>query len=433
MPTDYHPMWADLNLDLAAHDQLLGVLGSLYESTFLGQSNRPEGMKYFDFVMSEVHGLRIRELVDARAQGRLVVGSFCVFVPEELVLAVDGVSVGLCAGAAWGLDEAHEVLPRTTCSLIKGAFGFALTRVCPYLAASDLVVGETTCDGKKKSYELFEGIIRERYGNELYVLEVPQRKEASDRALLRAEFARFAARLEARSGRTIDAESLRRAAGVVNAKRRALARLTNLRAADPAPISGLDALLAYQVSFYDDPVRFTASVNALCDELEQRVARGDGVAPKGTPRIVVSGCPMAVPNWKVPKLVEDAGAIIVGEESCVGERGLRDETATDGATVDELLDAIVDRYLGIDCAIFTPNPTRVVHARERAGSNHADGVLHYALSFCQPYQIESHALAKTLEADGVPVLRVETDYSMEDVGQLQTRIEAFVERLSDRG
>jgi benzoyl-CoA reductase/2-hydroxyglutaryl-CoA dehydratase subunit BcrC/BadD/HgdB len=424
-------MWAALGLDLAAHDQLLGVLGPLYQDTFLGQPARPEGMKYFDFVMSEVHGLRIKELVDARAAGRIVVGSFCVFVPEELIVALDGVSVGLCAGAPWGLDEAHELLPRTTCALIKGAFGFALTRVCPYLAASDLVVGETTCDGKKKSYELFGDVIRERYGNELLVLEVPHCKAPADRALLKAEYRRLGARLEELSGRTLDVDRLRRGIAVVNAKRRALSRLTRLRAAEPAPISGLDALLAYQVSFYDDPVRFTASVEALNDELEARVARGEGVCPPGTPRVVISGCPMAVPNWKVPKLVEDAGAVIVGEESCVGERGLRNETDGTGETVDALLDALVDRYLAIDCAVFTPNPERVEHARALAVANRADGVLHYALQFCQPYQIESLPVARALERDGLPVLRVETDYSGEDLGQLGTRIEAFLEQLRE--
>ena len=98
-------------------------------------------------------------------------------------------------------------------------------------------------------------------------------------------------------------------------------RLADLRKADPAPISGLDALLVNQVFFYDDPIRFTASVNALCDELEERVKDGKGVFPKKTTRVLISGCPMAVPNWKVPMIVETSGAVIVGEESCVGERG----------------------------------------------------------------------------------------------------------------
>jgi len=423
--TDYRRMWADLGLDLAKHDALLGALGALYQGTYLSQPNRPQAMQYFDFVMSEVHGLRIRELLDARAAGRKVVGSFCVFVPEELVLAVDGVSVGLCAGAEFGTEAAEQILPRTTCSLIKSFWGFTLEKVCPYIAASDLVVGENTCDGKKKSYEQLAPLVRR-----LHVLDLPQTKSEEGRRLLAAEYRRFAAELEALSDRRITAEGLRAGIGRVNAKRAALARLARLRAADPAPISGLDALLVNQISFYDDPERFTASVNALCDELEARVAEGRGVRAKGAPRILFSGCPMAVPNWKLPALVEGAGAVVVGEESCVGERGLRDLVDDRGATLDDLMDAVVDRYFRVDCAIFTPNPSRLDHARQMASAYGADGVIHYSLQFCQPYQIEGALVERELEKGVLPVLRVDTDYGTGDVEQLRTRVEAFLEQIA---
>jgi len=424
MSTDYRPMWIELGLDLEAHDALLGVLGSLYEQTFMKQHNRPAGMKYFDFVMSEVHGLRIQELVDARKQGRKVVGAFCAFVPEEIVLALDGVMVGLCAGAEFATAEAEKFLPRNTCALIKGFFGFALARVCPYLAASDVVVGENTCDGKKKGYEIFKDLVPR-----LYVMHLPHTKSAEGRSLLKAEFGRFAAALEDLTGKKLTSDVLRRGIAAVNAKRSAMHRLARLRAADPAPVSGLDALLMNQVYFYDDPARFTSSVNTICDELEQRADRGEGVAPKTTPRIVVSGCPMAVPNWKLPAIVERTGAVIVGEESCVGERGTQFLTADTGRTVDELMDAIVDRYFKIDCAIFTPNPSRVEHVMRMVKDLDANGVIHYGLQFCSPYQIEAGPVEKRLEQEGIPTLRIDTDYGQEDVGQLQTRVEAFVERL----
>ena len=229
-------------------------------------------MAYFDFVMSEVHGLRIQELQDAKAAGRKVIGSFCAFVPEELILAVDGVSVGLCAGAEYGTEAAERFLPRNTCALIKSFFGFTLEKVCPYLASCDLVVGENTCDGKKKSYEIYRDLVPA-----LHVMDMPQSKTEEGRALMAAEYHKFAAVLEEVSGRRITPESLQRGIALANAKRAALHRLAALRAADPAPISGLDALLVNQVFFYDDPVRFTGSVNALCDELEHRIAEFRGL------------------------------------------------------------------------------------------------------------------------------------------------------------
>ena len=425
--SDYTKMWSELGLDLESHDALLSVLGGAYTDIFLSQKNRPEGMKYFDFVMSEVHGLRIQELMNAKVQGRKVIGSYCVFVPEELILAVEGVSVGLCAGAEFNFEGAETLLPRNTCSLIKSAFGFKLGKVCPYLEASDVVVGENTCDGKKKSYELLAPLIKD-----LYVMDMPQMKSVAGKALLKEEYCRFVAKLEEVSGKKVTVESLKKAVEVVNAKRKAVKRLAELRAADPSPISGLDALLVNQVFFYDDPLRFTDSVNKLCDELEERVKLRTGVFARGTTRLIVSGCPMAVPNWKLPMLIESSDAVIVGEESCVGERGARRLTESQGNTVDEIIDSITERYFNIDCAIFTPNPSRVEYVKELTEKLRAQGVIHYSLQFCQPYIMESSPAEQELEKSGTPVLRLETDYSQEDAGQLKTRIEAFVERLKKK-
>ena len=425
MTTDYRPMWTGLGLNLEAHDALLGVLGKLYQDTFLNQKNRPEGMGYLDFVMGEVHGLRIKELMEAKAAGRKVIGTFCVFVPDELILAADAISVGLCAGAEFGFEEAEKLLPRNTCSLIKSFFGFKFNKACPYIEASDLIVGETTCDGKKKAYEIFKSV-----QPNLYVMEVPQMKNGHDKELLKTEYARFKAEMEKVTGIKINAERLKKGIALVNNRRKALYRLAKLRAADPAPISGLDALLINQVAFYDNPQRFTDAVNKICDELEQRVAKGSGVAPKGTPRVLVAGCPMAVPNWKLPYIVETSGAVIVGEESCVGERGTQNQVDESGETVESLMEAIVDRYFKIDCAIFTPNENRLEHIKTLAKKYNADGVINYSLQFCSPYVIESYPVEQALIAEGIPSIRIDTDYSQEDIGQLKTRVEAFIETIN---
>lgn len=422
----YHEMWKELGLNLEGHDQLLQILSEGYQQLFLSQKNRPEGMKYLDFVMSEIHGLRVKELVDARKSGRKVAGSFCVFVPEEIILAVDAISVGLCTGAEVGFEQAEQYLPRNTCSLIKSSFGFKLAGLCPYIEASDVIIGENTCDGKKKAYEPLSKLVRN-----LYVMDLPQVKSEAGKALLKAEYQRFSQYMEELTGNKVTAEKLKAAIGIVNAKREAVARLAKLRAAMPAPISGLDSLLINQIYFNEDPARFTENIHKLCDELEERIKNGEGTAKKDAPRIIVSGCPMAVPNWKIPAVVEQNGAVIVGEELCTGERGARWLTEVKGDTVEELMDSIVERYWNIDCAVFTPNQDRLESIKKMVSDYNADGVLQYSLQFCQPYTIESIDFEKELEAAGIPVLSIETDYSQEDMGQLSTRIEAFIERISD--
>ena len=422
----YDEMWTELGIDLEAHDSLLRVLGSAYKDIYLKQENRPKGMEYFDFVVSELHGLRVKELMDARANGRKVIGTFCVFVPEELIIAVNAIAVGLCAGADIASDAAEEYVPRNTCALIKSAFGFKLAKVCPYIEATDMIVGENTCDGKKKAFEEYKDIV-----DNLYVMDLPQMKSEVGKYLLKAEYKRFARTLEELTGNKITVEGLKRGVKMVNDKRKAMHRLASLRAAAIVPISGLDSLLANQVFFYDDPERFIASVNAICDELEVRIEKGEGVFPKNTPRIIVSGCPMAVPNWKLPHIIETSGAVIVGEEMCTGERGTQHLVDEACETIEDYFDAIADRYFKIDCAVFTPNDDRLNHVKQMVDKYKADGVIHYGLQFCQPYAHEAMTMEKILEGSDIPVLSVETDYSQEDLGQLKTRIEAFVERLQD--
>jgi len=424
MSQDYTSMWAELGLDLEAHDALLSVLGNAYTDIYLSQKDRPEGMGYFDFVMSEVHGLRIKELVDEKKAGRKIIGSYCVFVPEEIALAANATLVGLCSGADFAMEEVEKYLPRNTCALIKSSFGFKLGKVCPYLESADMVVGENTCDGKKKAYESLGPLV-----NNLYVMDLPQVKSDQGRALLRSEFDRFKTVAEELTGVSVTYDTLKQAIGQVNAKRKALHRLYKLRHADPAPISGLDALLASQVAFYDNPARFTESLNKICDELENRIADKVGAMPKKTPRLLLSGCPQAVPNWKLPWIVETSGAVIVGEESCVGERGYRNLVNDSGATMEDLMEAITDRYFKVDCAIFTPNPDRLSHIVEMASDYNADGVIHYGLQFCQPYIMESIPVENALEKKDIPCLRIETDYGMEDVEQIKTRVQAFIEQV----
>ncbi len=418
-------MWSDLEMNLDAHDGLLGVLSEAYTNIYLSQKNRPEGMKYFDFVISEVHGLRIEEIVEARKQGRKVIGTFCVYVPEELILAVDGVCIGLCAGADVGTDEAEKYIPKNTCALIKAFMGFKLAGLCPYVQTADLIVGETTCDGKKKAYELFD----EMTNGKVYVMEIPNKKNEDGKTLWRNEVKRFADKLENISGKKITLEKLKEASKIVNDKRKALQRLASLRSADPSPISGLDALLINQVAFYDDPVRFTVKVNELCDELTERVKSDKGVSLKGSPRILISGSPMAIPNWKIHAIVEGSGATIVGEESCVGERNFASLLDENFTSLDGGMQKIAERYLTINCACFTPNDERITDIQNIAKRVKADGLLHYAIQFCTPYMIEAAKVKKVADKIKMPFLRIETDYSMEDMGQLKTRIEAFLEMI----
>ncbi len=423
MTMDNRQMWTELGVDLGRHDKLLGALGPIYQEIYLSQKNRPEGMGFFDFVVGDIHGIRVRELRQHAMNGKKVVATYCVFVPEELVWAADAIPVGLCAGAQFSVPIAEEVLPRNTCPLIKSSFGFKLGRVCPYVQASHLIVGETTCDGKKKMFEILA-----QY-QPVYVIEVPHKKTKLSRDLWLGEVIAFKEVIEKLTENRITADKLSQAIKQVNERRRALKRLYNLRKASPVPISGKDALLVTQVSFYDDVIRCTQQVNALCDELDKRVAAGEGVFPSDAMRILISGSPMAIPNWKLHHILESAGAVVVCEESCTGTRLFSELVSNNPGTVEEQLKAIAERYMQIHCACFTPNEERLDDIVRLAREYRVDGVVHYNLQFCHTYANEAVKVEKVLSEADIPLLRIETDYSDEDAGQLRTRIDAFLEMI----
>jgi len=423
MTADNRQMWSELGIDLEQHDALMNALPPIYKELYLSQENRPRGMDFFDFVVGDIHGIRVRELRHHAMDGGKVVATYCVFVPDEIVLATGAVPVGLCAGTQFSVPVAEQVLPRNTCALIKSSFGFKLGRTCPYVQTSHLIVGETTCDGKKKMFEILA------QHHPVYVMEVPNKKNEASRNLWLNEVLAFKEVIEKLTGNKVTEDRLSQATRLLNDRRRALQRLYNTRKACPVPISGKDALLVTQVSFYDDVARCTRQVSALCDELEKRVTTGEGVFPPDAPRILVSGSPMAIPNWKIHHILETAGAAVVCEESCIGTRAFSDLVPEGGGTVEEQIRAIAERYMNIHCACFTPNDERLDDIIRLAREYQVDGVVHYNLQFCHTYANEAVKVQKALEKEGIPLLCIETDYSDGDTGQLRTRVDAFLEMI----
>lgn len=418
-------LWESLDMDVERFMNVPPALTQAFTSIFLSQQNRPAVMAYFDDMVSNIFTGRIKEIVGARDEGRPVIGTFCVYVPEEIVEAANGVCIGLCGGSQGSIADAETILPRNICPMVKSAFGFKVGRICPFFQAVDFVYGETTCDAKKKTWELLDQYVP------THVMEIPQMKRERDLRLWIGEVKDFKKAIEERVGRDISEDDLKKAIATLNAKREAMQRLNRLRHHEPSPISGRDMLLIQQIAFYDIPERFTVKVNELCDELEERIRQGSFAAAKGTPRVMVSGTPMALPNWKLHNIIEGAGAVVVNEESCIGTRYYKDTIATDGATMDEMLQKLTERYMKVDCSCFTPNDDRIDQVIREYRDSGAQGIIDYCLQFCHTYNIEAVKLREACAREGIPFMAIESDYSPEDVGQLQTRVEAFLEQIQE--
>ena len=208
-----------------------------------------------------------------------------------------------------------------------------------------------------------------------------------------------------------------------------MARVYEARKADKLPISGKDALLMSQIAFFDDPTRCAQMCNKLADELDQRIADGVSVFPAGTKRILLTGTPLAIPNWKLHHIVETSGAAVVCEEMCTGTRYFENLVPDDSKTLDEAYMALVQRYMKTNCACFTPNTGRIDDLVRLAKEYKVDGVIDINLKFCCLYDTEGYNVERAMKAAGIPVLGIETDYTDTDAEQLKTRVQAFVEML----
>jgi benzoyl-CoA reductase/2-hydroxyglutaryl-CoA dehydratase subunit BcrC/BadD/HgdB len=415
----YTELLKGLGVDIERYDRMCSSSDRLFAQMFLTRPLRPAAMKLFDTAFADAHGARVAEVAEHRNRGGKVIGTFCIYVPDEIALAAGVLPLPLCGGSNWAVDYADKMFPREICPLIRSTFGLSFSNTCPYKHQLDGHVGETTCDAKKKAWDLL--------GFE--VLEVPQKKADQDRALWHAEVRRFKMYVERIAGREITPGCLSESIGLVNQRRRVLQQLSAFRKLPEPPISGLDALLVSQVALNQEIRSFIQAGETLVKELESRVAQGISAYEAPGPRVLVAGSPSPMGNAKVHFALESSGLRVVADESCTGMRYFRDladESATD---MEGMVAAIADRYFAIDCSCFSPNLERIDNVTHIVKEFAIDGVVHNILSFCHTYNIEAKAVDRALGRLRIPSLKIVTDYSFEDIEQLKVRVQSFEELL----
>ncbi len=361
--------------------------------------------------------LTVKELKD---KGIPIVGAYCTYFPQEIAMAMGAATVGLCSTSDETIPVAERDLPKNLCPLIKSSYGFAITDKCPFFYFSDVVVGETTCDGKKKMYEYMAEF------KDVFLMELPNSQREEGLKLWKSEIIRFKEYLEKKFDVEITEDQIRDAIKVNNAGRRSLKRLYEVMKHDPAPIKGQDLFkVLYGSTFKFDRKAIPAEVDALVDKIEKEYA--EGIMQEEKPRILVTGCPVGGATEKVIKAIEDNGGIVVTYENCTGAKSI--DKLVDEENPD-VYDALARRYLDIGCSVMTPNPNRLELMGRLIDEYQVDGVVEVLLQACHTYSVESKGIRDFVnEKKGIPYISVETDYSQADIGQLNTRIAAFIEML----
>ncbi len=390
------------------------------------ESNRPENMAYFDRIFETFeHGGA--DAVQPK-KGEKIIGTYCLFVPEELIYAAGARPVRLCSGVYESMEIGEDHLPEVACPMVKSEFGLSSLPILDFYQQCELVVVPASCDWKVKMAEALKEYVP------VHMMDMPRvKEEESSRHFWLEEVKRFTKRLEKVTGTRITRRRLKQATRMIQRAQHEFHRFHHIRKATPAVILGRDALEVMNAYFYDHVEDWTAALSRLNDELEARIGNETHVAMAGAARIMLTGSPMVFPNWKVPTIIEELDGILVADEFCTSNRYLNDMVALDEGTKSNMLHAIADRYLlPSTCPIFSTTIDRRDRLLQLIDDYKVEGVIYHILKGCHPYDVETKIIEQLMEQKGIPMLKIETDYSPQDVEQLRTRIEAFQETLKGR-
>lgn len=376
-----------------------------------------------DFAEARREGfLRVKELKD---KGENICGAFCQYTPSEIIYAAGLYQVALCGRSPDPIKTAETRLPANLCPLIKASYGHALEESCPYAYFSDVVVGETTCDGKKKMYELLGEL---KPMQVIHLPNVPDYERSLE--MWTEEIRAFAKGLEEKFNVTITDDMLNESIEWCNKERIQAARIYELGKYDPPAITGtkMNDIMEGEQYMFDREAKYN-KINVILDQCEKNWH--DGIYPyepdPNRPRLIVSGGGYGGVSAKTINVMEELGGAIVCYEGCCGissRRRLVDEDRSRDPYV-----RIAEKYIEVPCAVVSPNYRRMDQVRETIKEWHADGYVSITLHSCNPFAIETENIRRVCEEMDIPLLHIETDFYPGDAGQIRTRIEAFLEMI----
>ena len=343
---------------------------------------------------------------------RKVVGYFCSNVPEEIIHAAGMLPVRL-TGSKEPITQADAYLQTNVCPFARSCFDLALRGGYDYL---DGMVIPHTCDIITHLYDLWKRRIPLPY---TYFLNMPHLVNENSMDLFCKELVLFRRSLEEWTGQEIMDEAIARSVNIYNENRSLLREVSDRRRGFPPALGGADFLEASMVSAVMPKEEHSALLRQVLAK-----EQASSTTKNSRPRVLLSGS--MIDNTDLPRLIESCGADLVSDDLCTGSRYYWDLTDTSKG----LLEGLANRYLGkVPCARTVCSGERVKRILEMRDRYEVDGIIVYAILFCDPHLYEYPLLKKKLEEAGVPVLFLEGDYTLAAKGQIKTRIEAFVETI----
>jgi bzd-type benzoyl-CoA reductase N subunit len=356
----------------------------------------------------------VKEWKDA---GGRIVGLPCGYVPEELIYAAGLLPYRVECRGCTETDLADIYMHRFNCTYARCILQAGLSGEYDFLDGFCFLNG---CEQIRRMYEIWDKHIGTNF---MYMVTVPHTINEGGFKWYTEEIQNFREDLRTNFGKRLNDESLSEAIAVYNESRRLVEKLYDMRKAKDVPISGADAMRIILSAFHMPRAKYNELLREALDEIGNS---GKKVEYKA--RLMVGGSAMDEPQ--LLEIIEELGGVVVTDSLCYGSKHFLDLVEEDG----DPFQAVAKRYY-----YHNPCPrmlgeydNRLKFMEEMAKGADVDGVILQKIVFCDSHGCDNVMLSEDLEAMGMPVLTLEREYMLSDIGRFKTRIEAFMERIGGR-
>lgn len=354
---------------------------------------------------------------DWKQQGKKVVGFMCTYVPEEILYAADILPVRLRAPNCVETTFADVYLSHLNCTFMRSCLEFTLQDKYKFL---DGLVFTNSCDHVRRVYDILREI-RPTDFSLLYLISVPHKVDDDLIAWFRDELDRFKESVEKTFGVKITDASLRNAIDVYNETRSLLGKLYDLRKGKNPPLTGAETLSVILSGFSLPKSKYNELLRQLLDELGER----EGISGYRA-RLMIAGSG-GCDNPAYLQVMEDLGGLIVTDSLCFGSRYFWEPVEVG----DDLLLSLAKAYLNRpSCPRMVDNVgERSDYIKQMVNDFNVDGVVFQRIRYCDLWGGQLLHLEKEMKELSIPMLSIDREYSLGAVGQLRTRVQAFLERI----
>ena len=351
-------------------------------------------------------------------ENKKIVGYVCSYAPEELIYASGALPVRLFGADSGGIHRADMHLQAYCCSLVRGILEEALEKRLNIL---DGMIFPHTCDSIQRLSDIWRINLPHIFHADV-VLPVKLNSPASKQYFTDV-LKKFTKDLERALGCSISLDDLKRSVKTYNAIRTQMTKLYDLRCENPQTISGRDYHTLIRAAMIMDREKYLEALTSVLAQLTQNPMNKK--QPTNAKRLILTGSVCSSPD--IYGAVENAGGFVVCDDLCTGARYF-------GGRIEENLPpitAIAQRYATrlICPAKHSGLTDRAENLIRMVKDCHADGVIFLLLKFCDPHAFDYPYIKEMLDREKIPSMLLEMEEQAQAGGQLETRLETFIQIL----